>query len=136
MINTLKLEGWDIICLQEPWLDRWHNTCTNHNWHVLYPSTHYTNLASTCSVLSVSTCLAGAHWQQLKIDCTNITAARFRGNASVPTFLNIYNDCTHLRSLDKLASFMQTYQPVPEFQPDDPGHGDPITEHVVWRPHH
>ncbi|KAI0762491.1 hypothetical protein C8Q74DRAFT_1177098, partial [Fomes fomentarius] len=38
LINTLKPEEWDAVCLQEPWLDQWHNTRANHNWHVLYPS--------------------------------------------------------------------------------------------------
>ncbi len=133
MINTLKPEEWVVVCLQEPWLDhRWHNTGANHHWHVLYPSTHYTNPASTRSVIFVLTRTAGADWQQLKIDCANITAAQFRGDAGVITLFNIYNDCSHSRSLQKLSSFMQTYQPVPEFRSDDPGQDDPITEHVVW----
>ncbi|KAI0762485.1 hypothetical protein C8Q74DRAFT_1206333 [Fomes fomentarius] len=68
LINTLKPEEWDAVCLQEPWLDQWHNTRANHNWHVLYPSTHYTNPALTCSVMYISTRLAGADWQQLMID--------------------------------------------------------------------
>ena len=38
--NTVKPEDWDMIALQEPWLDSFNNSRANPYWRVIYPANH------------------------------------------------------------------------------------------------
>ena len=38
--NTANPEDWDVIAIQEPWLDHLGNTQANQYWRVLYLTNH------------------------------------------------------------------------------------------------
>ncbi|KIK47992.1 hypothetical protein CY34DRAFT_36412, partial [Suillus luteus UH-Slu-Lm8-n1] len=37
LLNSPKISEWDIIVIQEPYINFLRNTRANHRWHVLYP---------------------------------------------------------------------------------------------------
>ncbi|KAG2048697.1 hypothetical protein BDR06DRAFT_895025, partial [Suillus hirtellus] len=36
--NSATAKDWDLILIQEPYINFLHNMNANHRWHVLYPS--------------------------------------------------------------------------------------------------
>ena len=57
LINSPIHNSWDLILLQEPYIDALGNTKANHNWHILYPMSHLTNNSPKCSVILVNVLL-------------------------------------------------------------------------------
>ena len=57
LINMLLHKNWDILALQEPYIDALGNTKANSQWHVVYPSPHLTNSTINRLVLLVNVAL-------------------------------------------------------------------------------
>jgi len=47
----LDLNTYDFAVIQEPYLDRNHNTCTTHHWYTIYPKEHCITLSWCRAVL-------------------------------------------------------------------------------------
>ena len=54
LINSTAHKDWDLLLLQEPYIDTLGNTKANHNWHVLYPTSHLTKNTMKRSVILVN----------------------------------------------------------------------------------
>jgi len=52
--------------------------------------------------------LATNHWESLPIDSSDVTAIRLTGEFGEVRIINIYNDCTHSRTLECLERFLLT----------------------------
>jgi hypothetical protein len=95
---------WDIIALQEPYLDHLGLTCANSHWNVLYPSNkNLKNQNRTRSVILISTKIDSSQIQQININSSNITAVKITTNTCAIIIINIYNDIHHNQSIDTLA---------------------------------
>ena len=47
LINLPIHNNWDLILLRELYIDALGNTKANHNWHVLYPTSHLANVSGS-----------------------------------------------------------------------------------------
>ena len=54
LLHHLDPEIYDFTAIQEPYLDRNHNSQANHNWFTVYPKEHYTNPSKTRSIMLVN----------------------------------------------------------------------------------
>ena len=55
-MNSAKPEDWDVIALQEPFLDSLGNTKASPYWRVLYPLNHHSdNTNCSHSILLINT---------------------------------------------------------------------------------
>jgi hypothetical protein len=41
VLNTANPKDWDIIALQEPWINSYGNSCSLQFWQVVYPAKFY-----------------------------------------------------------------------------------------------
>src|SRR6266481_3766608 len=103
LINSLIHKDWDLVLLQEPYIDTLGNTKADSKWHTLYPSAHLTDDTTNRSVILVNTVLDTNSWTQMPFkDSNDVTIIQFRLPQGRLTILNIYNNCTHSLMLDKI----------------------------------
>ncbi|KAF8218530.1 hypothetical protein L208DRAFT_1004554, partial [Tricholoma matsutake] len=120
VLNTAQPKNWDILGLQEPFLDSLGNTKASLYWRVLYPSNHHKdNSDCSCSVLLINTNINTNSYTPLDIHCNNITAVHFSGEFGSISIFNIYNDCTYNNVLLLLHSFLTTSFPLARPTPHD-----------------
>lgn len=104
LFNDRSWAEYDVLALQEPYLDYLNNTRASRDWHVVYPSTHLTSDQISRSITFVrSNIAATCPWEQLSFPSPDVTVIQFRvpslrpGRHGRPAFdsvtiFNIYND--------------------------------------------
>ncbi|KAF8055948.1 Endonuclease/exonuclease/phosphatase, partial [Lyophyllum atratum] len=109
VLNSARPEDWDVIALQESFLDRLGNTKASPFWIVRYPYHHRRDGSNRSrSVLLINTNIASDSYTVLDIPSTDITAVRFNGDFGHLSLFNVYNDCTHNDSLTCLSTFLSS----------------------------
>lgn len=112
MLNLLNLNDWDIVTIQEPHIDFKGVTHATHPWQVVYPSQHYQATGDTRSLLLINKNLATNHWELLPIDFSDVTVIHLMREFREVRILNVYNDCTHSRTLDCLEQLLLTLSAI------------------------
>lgn len=135
ILNQANPAEWDIILIQEPYIDHFGNARGNQYWRVLYPSNHLTDdQARTRSIILINTNIATNSYTSLPIPNSDITAIRLDGDFGHCSIFNIYNDCTHNGSLEALATYLTEYGHIA--RPSDTDHmlwfGDFNRHHPLW----
>ena len=75
VINTANPKDWDILALQEPWIDSYGNSCGSQYWRVIYPANFYEeDRMCIQSILLVNTNLSTDCYIPLLIPHSDITA--------------------------------------------------------------
>jgi hypothetical protein len=96
---------WDIIALQEPYLDHLGLTHANPHWNVLYPSNkNLENQKRFRSIILTNTNIASSQIQQISLQCSDITAIRITTPTRSLLLFNIYNDNTNNDTINTLAN--------------------------------
>ena len=86
-------KSWDIIALQEPYLDHLGLTRANSHWTVIYPSNkNQENQNRTRSIILINTNIDSTQIQQINIQSSNITAIQISTPSRSLLLINIYND--------------------------------------------
>ena len=97
-------KNWDILALQEPYIDTFGNTKANSRCHVVYLSSHLTNSNTNRSTILVNSALDVNKWAQIPLKDTNdisvIQLAMPRGRI---TIFNLYVNCNHSEALSALG---------------------------------
>ena len=100
VINSLVHKDWDLLLLQELYIDKFGNTKATSKWHTLYLSSHLTDNTLNRSVILVNAALDTSTWAQVPLEgSNNVTIIRFQLPQGQITIFNIYNDCTHSDTL-------------------------------------
>ena len=109
LYNKVLKKDWDIIMVQEPHVTAMGNIRTPNGFVVVVPVDRYKDGApATRAVTWVSSDLATSSWKILNIPGTNdIAAIQLAGNYGCLTIINIYNDCTHSRTLWTLHEYLR-----------------------------
>ncbi|KAF8057554.1 hypothetical protein FPV67DRAFT_1384542, partial [Lyophyllum atratum] len=82
---------WDVLALQEPFLDRLGNTKASPFWTVRYPSPHLRDgSARSRSILLINANIATDAYTPLDIPSPDITAVRFDGQFGHLSIFNVY----------------------------------------------
>ena len=106
ILNTANPKDWDVIALQEPWIDKYGNSRGSQYWRVIYPANFYVEGRSRIrSILLINTNLTTDCYSALPIMHSDISAVRFRGNNGYLSLLNIYNEITNNDTLTYLDQF-------------------------------
>ncbi len=96
VLASANPQKWDIIALQEPYLDSLRLTQANTHWNVIYPSNkNLENQNQVCSITLVNTNIQSTQIQQIKIQSNNITAIKIMTNTCTLLLFNVYNDNNH-----------------------------------------
>ena len=103
LINSPLHMKWDLLLLQEPYIDKLGNTKATSKWHTVYPSSHLTNTSITRAVILVSAAIDSNTWTQVLFEGSNDVVVIKLQLAQGQLFIfNIYNDCTHSDTLSLL----------------------------------
>ncbi|KAF8221822.1 hypothetical protein L208DRAFT_1325846 [Tricholoma matsutake] len=135
VLNSARPEDWDIIALQEPFLDSIGNTKASPYWRVLYPTDHHKDGSDhSYSILLINTNISTDAYTPLDIPCNDITVVHFSGEFSHLSILNIYNDCTHNNNLSALWDFLTSSTALIHPTPQDQmiWLGDFNRHHPLW----
>ncbi|KAF9499981.1 hypothetical protein BDN71DRAFT_1427609 [Pleurotus eryngii] len=102
-----SIANYDIILLQEPWLDQDGLTRATSQFNVIYPTTQGRESEKTQVVTMISTYIKSDHYIQLLIDSLDIVGSDIKcGPEEWLHIINIYNDCNHDCSMQAVKSFL------------------------------
>ena len=103
LINSDVYKNYDLVLLQEPFIDSYGNTKATKDWWVTYPSHHLTTDRPVHSVILINANLDTNSWAQHSIPGSNdLTAVQFKGNMGTINRYNIYNTCHHDETMEAL----------------------------------
>ena len=112
--SMANLKDWDIIAIQEPWLDPVGNSCGTQYWCIVYPANFYVQGCSRiCSILLIKAKISTDCYLVIPIQHSNITAVQFSGNYRNLSILNIYNEITNNDHMLWLGDFNQSIEHHP-----------------------
>ena len=107
LINSSLHKDWDLLLLQEPYIDKFGNTKATSKWHTIYPSSHLSDTLVNRSVILVNTAIDTNTWAQVLFEgSNNIMALRLWLPHGQLTIFNIYNDCTHSNTLSLFRQYL------------------------------
>ena len=132
-------KDWDIIALQEPYLDHFGRTRANPHWTVLYPSNkNLENQKRIRSILLISTNIDSSQIQQINIQSSDITAVQINANSRSLLLFNIYNDNTNNNTIETIANEWETHEQVWTAKPSTEILllGDFNRHHSTWEARH
>jgi len=117
-LESADPKGYDLILLQEPYVDHLGATRATTYWTVVYPPRHRDAPKRSRSIILVNKRLATSSWTQIDVPSFDISAIQLQGEHSILQIYNVYNDCLHNDSLTSLAKQLRStehraHQPTP-----------------------
>ena len=136
MYNKVSRKDWDVVLVQEPYVTAMGNIRTPNGYVAVAPVDRYKDSAPTTRAVAwISSDLATSSWKILNVPGTNdITAIQLAGAYGRLTIINIYNDCTHARTLRLVREYLRLNRTEMLSRADD--HlilaGDFNRHHPMW----
>jgi endonuclease/exonuclease/phosphatase family metal-dependent hydrolase len=135
VINTARPEDWDIIALQEPWMDSLGKSRASQYWCIIYPGNFYEEGRSRIrSVLLINTNIYTDSYIAIPIMHSDITGIHFKGVNGSLSVINIYNEITNNDTMSYLDSFLDAN--ICMVRPTEADHmiwlGDFNRHHPMW----
>src|ERR1700728_3420050 len=134
-LATIKKE-YDIILIQEPYVDFKGMSRANAHYTAVYPHKHHDNHATnpSRSLMLVSNRLNTSSWTTITIPSPDITAIQITGTFGTLKIFNIYNDCKHNQAIEALQHYVEDDQT--QIAPTQPVRyiwaGDFNRHHPLW----
>src|SRR5882724_9323639 len=108
LLHRLDPKAFDIVAIQEPYLDRNHNTHANTHWYTLYPKEHYIEPEKTRSIIFVNKRIATDSWIQVDFSLSDMTVVQVQAAAGVVLVINMYNQITSTDTINQILQVMKT----------------------------
>src|SRR3984893_10910317 len=90
ILNTARPEDWDILALQEPWIDTLEKSHATQYWRIIYPVNYYEEGRSRVrSILLINTNINTDSYTVLLIPHSDITSVRFTSANGSLTVINV-----------------------------------------------
>ena len=116
MLASTKPEDWDILALQEPFLNHLNKTQASHHW-IVHPNTHCNDRAShTRSIILINANIPIDIYSFIDAPLLDVTAIRFKGPNS---YLSIFKHLQQLQQQQQCASHHH-YSPFIQFPQNMP----------------
>ena len=107
--------NYDMICIQEPYIDFLGNSRAPTNWKSVYPTRRTTSEDKVRAFVLIHPRLNTSGWYQLEVDSADIVALCINTEAGPLIVINIYNDQNHHDTLYTLSNFLIELGDRPEF---------------------
>jgi exonuclease III len=110
LISSMRLikKQIDIIALQELAISDFAVTITSRDWRVIYPLTYTKEPSKTRSVILIRADIHTNNWSQEDFDSGDITVIKLKGEWGALMLFNVYNNCKHDRTIDKIKNYQRT----------------------------
>ena len=106
-------KDWDIIALQEPYLDFLGLTRANSHWNVIYPSNkNRENQKRIRTIILISTNIDSSQIQQVNIQSSDITAVHIKTHTRSLLLFNVYIDNTNNHTIETIANEWELHEQV------------------------
>jgi hypothetical protein len=100
ILNSLAPDDFDIIAIQEPYIDFTGNARAKHQWYPIYPRTHYIEEAGhTRSMILVNKKIASTAWTVIDVDSPDVTGILIKTQAINVLIFNLYCDQKHSKAI-------------------------------------
>lgn len=105
LINAGYLEQYDIVAIQEPWLDWKHCTRAPTNWRVIYPTHHQRDKTKikTRAVIFINRRIRTDTYQPISYNNSDVVAIRLLGRQKHMDIYNIYASGRNMNTIRQLA---------------------------------
>ncbi|OBZ78309.1 hypothetical protein A0H81_02654 [Grifola frondosa] len=90
LLHAANPDNYDLLLLQEPYLDHLNLTRANHHWTVVYPSRHHDDDTRSRSVILVSRKISTGAWVPISIPSPDLTAITILTNSDPVHIFNAY----------------------------------------------
>ena len=108
LLAKANTDSYDIIAIQEPYIDFLGNARSNPGWYSVHPKTHYIDRNKrTRSMILISRKTATNSWSTIDIGSPDVTAVKVKTQTGSVTIYNLYCDCTHSDSILDLKRHLQ-----------------------------
>ena len=125
LLNRCSPANYDVIAIQEPYIDFLGNARVTPGWISVYPKLHYINKERrTRSVILVSRKLAKDEWMAIDVDSPDITGVKIRMRNTNIAIYNIYCNCSHSGSMRDMKRHLRGEEVS--------GNGGGGNEHMIW----
>lgn len=133
--NPATAKNWDILLIQEPYINFLRNMSASHRWHVLYPSNHFTNPQKRSrAIILVNTSINTNVWKQIPFPSSDVVVFQLSNQSGLCTIFNIYNDCISQDTLTALDTYLESN--IETIRPTENDHmlwmGDFNRHHPLW----
>lgn len=106
ILNTGNPNNWDIIALQEPWINSFGNSHSIQYWRVVYPANLYVEgHAQIHSIFLINTNPSTDSYSILLIMHSNVTTIWFKGENGYLSIFNIHKEITNNDTIGCLDLF-------------------------------
>src|SRR6266481_7165782 len=100
LINSPVHKDWDLLLLQELYIECFRNIKATSKWHTVYPSSHLSDDSICRSVMLINVALDTNSWSQVPFkDSNDVTVIQLHLPHGHLTIFNIYNNCKHSNTL-------------------------------------
>jgi ribonuclease HI len=134
-LNSASPADWDLLVVQEPWLDSLSNTRSNSHFSVIYPPAHFSEGSPrTRSVILVNKHIPSDSYRTLPINSPDVTGIEISTNAGRVTIINVYNSIDHNGSITSLRDYLRSPEHTTGRTPSDLMYwmGDFNRHHPLW----
>ncbi|OBZ68140.1 hypothetical protein A0H81_12023 [Grifola frondosa] len=111
LLHAANPDNYDLLLLQEPYLDHLNLTRANHHWTVVYPSRHHDDDTRSRSVILVSCKISTGAWVPISIPSPDLTAITILTNSDPVHIFNAYIEGDKDRALHALSRATQRLTP-------------------------
>jgi hypothetical protein len=139
LLNCCDCTLWDILALQEPYVNPLNNMTANCHYNVVYPTTCFTNSDKHVrAVTLISASIDRNPWSQLDFPSPDVVIVQLKGPYGRCTIINIYNEGNSNQTLHLLTCFL--IDNIHKIKPTDNDHmlwlGDFNHHHPLWEEEH
>src|SRR6266481_4048202 len=111
LINSDVYKNYDLLILQEPFIDSYGKMKATSDWRVVYPTSLLSHTHPTHSVMLVRVSLDMNRWAQLSIpDSGDLVAIQISSRQGRVSIFGIYVDCHHSTALNILDGFLSAHR--------------------------
>lgn len=97
------IDQFDLILIQEPYIDFQKFTRATHHFHAVYPSTHLKgNAPVTRAITLINKRIPTNSWKQTLFDSGDVVSVDLMLNTTTIHVYNVYNDCEHDETIEAL----------------------------------
>jgi len=101
LLHYLDPKDYDIIAMQEPWIDHLGHTRAGPRWEVQH---HLDNPKKTRAALLINKKISTNTWIDIPTGSQDVSAVKFTKDQEDLYLFNIYNDCNNSDSLTALET--------------------------------
>jgi Endonuclease/Exonuclease/phosphatase family len=118
LLNSDLHDHYDILALQEPYLDHLGNTRASHKWRALYPTIKADGRHPYRTAILINNSISTNLCRPRPFPSPDVTVIHLAFPNNPITIFNIYNDGEHDHTIDKLLTYraenLDTLYPVPQ----------------------